>query len=195
MRQALMACFGLRQFDQQLAYRGVACVFCCLAVIALRFELHVLGELAHLLEAERPGQPQRLLRVQEALDVLAADQRQVVSELLAIEIEQHRAVMHFLVGHLVEYFCRGRELLAQTFRKTAIDAAILFLVGDCEGQNFLFAEIGKPFQTLPRGSRCIYDIYWNHSKQGFWVSTGWVSSKGRGIKENDGAVASPAART
>jgi len=58
--------------------------------------------------------------------------------------------MHFLFGHLVEYFCRGRELLAQTFRKTAIDAAILFFVGDGESQNFLLAEIGKSFHALPR---------------------------------------------
>ena len=150
VRQALVACFSLRQLDQQLAHRGVACVFCRLAVEALRLELHVLGELAHLLEAERPHQPQRLLRLQEALDVLPADQRQVVSEFLAIEIEQHRAVMHFLFGHLVEYLCGGRELLAQTFGKTAIDAAILFLVGDGEGQNFLLAEIGKSFHALPR---------------------------------------------
>src|SRR5262245_49573140 len=104
--------------------------------------------------------------MQEALDVLAADQRQIVSEFLAIEVEQHRAVMHLLIGHLIEYFCRGWKLLAQTFRKTAIDAAILFFVGDGEGQNFLFAQIGKLFHALPRcRSRGVYAMYWNHSKQ------------------------------
>ena len=145
-----MACFSLRKLDQQLPHRGVTRVFRGFAVVALGLEFHVLGEFAHLLETERPCQPQRLFRVQEALDVLAADQRQVVPELLPIEIEQHRAVVHFLFSHLVEYLCRGRELLAQTFRKTAIDTAILFFVGDGESQNFLFAEIGKPFHALPR---------------------------------------------
>src|SRR5512134_2779925 len=116
MRQAFMTCFGFGEFYQKLTYRCVARVFRCPAVVALRLEFHVLGKLADLFEAERPREPKRLCRMKEAFDVLAADQRQVVPKLLAIEIEQHRAVMHFLFSHLVEYFCRSRELLAQTFR-------------------------------------------------------------------------------
>ena len=44
----------------------------------------------------------------EALDVLAADQRQVVAEFRAIQVEQHGAVAHLLVGHLVEHLGRCR---------------------------------------------------------------------------------------
>ena len=40
---------GFRKLIQQLAHRGIACVLGRLAVVALRLEFHVLGELAHLL--------------------------------------------------------------------------------------------------------------------------------------------------
>src|SRR4029079_13672218 len=145
-----MTCFGFGELYQKLSHRGIARIFRCPAVVALRLEFHVLGKLAYLFEAERPREPKGLFRMKKAFDVLAADQRQVVSKLLAIEIEQHRAVMHFLFGHLVEYFCRSWELLAQTFRTAAIDAALLLFVCEGECQNFVLAEIGKPFHAPPR---------------------------------------------
>ena len=99
---------------------------------------------AHLVEAERVHQPQRLL-LDEALDVLAADQRQVLAELRPVEIEQHGAMAHLLVRHLVEDLGRGRICLAQSLGEAAIDAAVLVLVGDGEREDFLFGEIGKAF--------------------------------------------------
>ena len=140
-----MAGFGFREFDQQLAHRGIARRFGRLAIEALGLEFHVLGELAHLLEPERPHQPERLLRLDEALHVLATDQRQIVAEFLAVEVEQHGAVVHFLFRHLVEYLGGGGKLLAQAFGETAIDAAVLFFVGDGKRQHFLFGEVGKSF--------------------------------------------------
>ncbi len=79
----------------------------------------------------------------EALDVLAADQRQVFAEFLPVEIEQHGAVVHFFVGHLVEDLGRGRILLAQALGEAAIDTAVLFLVGDGQRQHFLLAQLGE----------------------------------------------------
>ncbi len=146
VRQALVAGFRLGEFDQQLPHRGVARAFRRLAVITLGLEFHVLGELAHVLQSKRPRQPQRLLGMQKAFDVLAADQRQVLAELLPVEVVEHGAVMHLLLGHLVEHLGGGGELLAQAFRKAAVDAAVFFLVGDGERQDFLFGQVGKVFQ-------------------------------------------------
>ena len=81
----------------------------------------------------------------ETLDVLAADQRQIIAEFLPIEVEQHRAMVHLLLGHLVEDLGGGRILLAQTLGETAIDAAVFFLIGDRKRQNFLLGEVGKAF--------------------------------------------------
>ena len=78
--------------------------------------------------------------------VLAADQRKIVAELLPVEVEQHGAVMHLLLRHFVEDLGRGWELLTQAFGKAAINAAVLFLVGDGKRQHFLFGQVGKLFQ-------------------------------------------------
>ena len=75
--------------------------------------------------------------MQKALHVLAADQRQIFAEFFAVEVVEHGAVMHFFLGHLVEHLGRGGELLAQALGEAAVDAAVLFLVGDGEGQHFL----------------------------------------------------------
>ena len=85
----------------------------------------------------------------EALDVLAADQRQVFAEFRPVELEQHGAVAHLLVRHLVEHLGRGRIFLAQPFGEAAIDAAVLVLVGDGEREDFLFGEVGKAFHGGP----------------------------------------------
>ena len=96
-----------------------------------------LGKFAHLLEAERPHQPERLAVLDEAFDVLAADQRQVFAEFRAVHVEQHGAVAHLLVGHFVEHLGGGGKRLAQAFGKAAVDAAVLVLVGDGEREDFL----------------------------------------------------------
>ena len=142
---------GFRELDQQFAHGGVARVLRRLAVIALGLVFHVLGEFAHFFQAERPHQPERGLVVDEALDVLAADQRQIFAEFLPVEVVQHGAVVHLLVGHLVEHLGGGGELLAQAFGKAAVDAAVLLLVGDGERQHFLLGQVGKFLHGAPLG--------------------------------------------
>jgi hypothetical protein len=144
-----MLVVGLRfgKLDQQFAHGSVARVLRRLAVIALGLVFHVLGKLAHFLQAERAGQPQGLLGVQEALDVLAADQRQVFAKFFAVEVIEHGAVMHLLLGHLVEHLGGGGKLLAQAFGEAAVDAAVLLLVGNGERQHFLFGQVGKVFHV------------------------------------------------
>ena len=83
--------------------------------------------------------------VHEALDVLAADQRQIFAELLAVEVVQPGAVGDFLVRHLVEHLGGGGKLLAQPLGEAAIDAAVLLLIGDGQRQHFLLGQVGKSF--------------------------------------------------
>jgi hypothetical protein len=64
---------------QDMTWRG--------AVEAFGLCLHQFGLLAHLLEPERTRHPDRL-PFDETFDVLAADQRKVLAELDAVEIEQ-----------------------------------------------------------------------------------------------------------
>ena len=137
--------FGFGKLQQKPTDRNVARTVGRLAIESLSFYLHFLGERAHLAEDERPHQPERRLVRDEILDVVATDQRQIVAKLLAVEVEQHRAVMNFLLRHLVEYLGGGRKLLTQAFGKTAIDAAVFFLVGDGKREHFLLGEVGKAF--------------------------------------------------
>jgi hypothetical protein len=96
----------------------------------------------------------------EALDVLAADQRQIFAEFLAIEVEQPGAVGDFLFRHLVEHLGGGGELRAQALGKAAIDAAVLFLVGDGQRQYFLLGQVGKFLHVKrPLNRRLANDFY------------------------------------
>ena len=148
LRHVLVFVLDLGQFVEQLADRGVARGFRRLAVEAAGLVFHRLGVFAHFVEVERAHQPDRRL-LDEAFDVLAADQRQVVAEFFPIEVEQHGAMAHFLVRHLVEYLGGGRKLRAQTLGESAIDAAVLFFVGDGEGEDFLLGTGRKIASRRP----------------------------------------------
>jgi hypothetical protein len=100
---------------------------------------------AHFLQSERAHQPQGGAVLDEALDVLPADQRQIVAELLAVEVVEASAVGDFLVRHLVKDCGGGREVCAQALGESAVNSAVLFLVGDGERENFLFGQVGKSF--------------------------------------------------
>ena len=70
--------------------------------------------------------------------------------------------MHLFFRHLVEHLGRGRKLRAQAFGKAAIDAAVLFLIGDGERQHFLFGQVGKSLHGgLGRwaGRPCILELF------------------------------------
>jgi hypothetical protein len=81
----------------------------------------------------------------EALDVLTTDERQVVAEFRSIEVEQHAAMAHLLFGHLLEDLCRCGISLVQSLGKAAIDLAVLLFGRNRESKHFLFREIAKTF--------------------------------------------------
>jgi hypothetical protein len=52
---------------------------------------------------------------------------------------------HLLVRHLVEDLGRSGVTLAQALREGAIDAVVLLLIGNREGEDLLLSEVGKTF--------------------------------------------------
>ncbi len=143
--EVLVRRFLLGETVEEFAHRGVAGGACGRAVEARGLVFHVLRIFAHLGEAERAHEPERPV-LHEALHVLAPNQREVFAEFRSIEVEQHRAVAHLLVRHLVEDLGGGRISLAQPFRESAIDAVVLLLVADREREDFLLAEIAEPLR-------------------------------------------------
>jgi hypothetical protein len=72
-----------------------------------------------------------------------------------IELEQPCAVAGFLLRHFVEDLRRCRILPAQAFGEAPVDAAVLVLAGDGEGDDLLFAELGKAFHGISQGDPII----------------------------------------
>jgi hypothetical protein len=105
--------------------------------------------LAHFLDAERTRQPERFV-LDEALDVLPADQRQEIAELLTIKVVQQCAVAGFFRRHFLENFGGDGILFAQSIRKAMVDTLVFFLGGDSQRQKLLFSEIGKALHDGPR---------------------------------------------
>src|SRR5260221_10519535 len=89
-------------------------------------------------------EPERLV-AHEALHILAAYERQILTELLAVEVEQHAAVADFFFRHFIEYLGGGGILLAQTIGEAAIDAAVFLFIGDRKREDFLLGQIGETF--------------------------------------------------
>ena len=109
-----------------------------------------LGELAHRIEAERPVEPDRMA-LDEALDVLAADQRQKFTEFLAVELEQHVVVLDLLAA-ILSYIVGGVGIgAAQPVRERAVDAAVLVLVGDGEREDLRSPNSANLFTAWFRG--------------------------------------------
>jgi hypothetical protein len=76
----------------------------------------------------------------------------VLPELAAVEIVEHAAVVHFLGCHLVEHLRGVRETGAQPLGEVAVDAAVLLLVADGEGEDFLLGKVGEALhRSSPRG--------------------------------------------
>src|SRR5207248_10923125 len=95
-----------------------------------------------LFEAERPCEPQRLA-LDKAPHVLPADQRDVVAELLAVEVEEAVTVAVLLLRHRGEHPRRSGVALAHRIRAIGIGTAVLLLEIDGERQQLLLRQIRK----------------------------------------------------
>ena len=145
-----MLVLGGGQLPQQIAHGIIVRGLRGAPVEARGLVLHGLGEFARGVERQRPVEPDRT-PLDEALDVLAADQRQKVAEFLAMKIEQHVAMPDLLLGHFVVHFRGVRIGTAERIGEGAVNAIILVFVRYGERQNFLLVQVGKAFHVLPLG--------------------------------------------
>ncbi len=76
--------------------------------------------------------------------MLASDQGDHVTEPGAMQVDQALAVDILFGGHAVEHLGRGGVFAAEAFGIAAVDAGIVFLGRDREGEDFLFGEITEP---------------------------------------------------
>jgi hypothetical protein len=111
VRQALVSRFGCREIAQELAHARVGRALLCALVELPRLIFALLGLVAHLVEAERPYHPDRLV-LHEAAHVLAADERDVLAEALPIELDQPAAMLVLLLRQLGEDLGGGRVCAA-----------------------------------------------------------------------------------
>ena len=119
------------EIAQELAQLGVLRPLRGLLVVTRGLELHQRDPAADVVDARVT---QRLDRIaaHEAADVLAADERDLLAELLAEQLDQAAPVRVFLCGHAVERRRRLREVRTEQTRELAEDARVLFLERDRE---------------------------------------------------------------
>ena len=67
----------------------------------------------------------------------------MLAEFLLVELDQPAAMLAFLAGHFGEHVGAGRIVLAQALGDVGVDTAVLFLIGDRQGEDFAFGEIGE----------------------------------------------------
>ena len=73
--------------------------------------------------------------------VLAPDRRDVLAELLAVQIDQAAPVRAFLDRHVAEHLRRCRIVVGQAERVALVNALILLFEGDRERKDLLLRQI------------------------------------------------------
>jgi hypothetical protein len=81
---------------------------------------------------------------------MTTDERDMFAKFRAVQVKQHRAMPNFLFRHLLEDLCRRGIMRSQAFGETAVNSAILLLVGNGEREDFLLIEIGEPLHSCPQ---------------------------------------------
>jgi hypothetical protein len=100
-----------------------------LLVETARLHLHRAGLVPDRFEPEWPYQPD-WFPVHETSDLVTANERYVITELLAKEFDQAPPVTSFLVPHAVEDCGRSRKVLPQTVGEIGIDPLVFFFKRD-----------------------------------------------------------------
>jgi hypothetical protein len=148
LRERLMPCLGRCEIAQQLAHTGIGRTLLRALVELPRLVFALLRLMAHGVEAERAHHPDRLV-LDEAADVLAPDERYVLAEALAVDLDQPAAMLALLLRHLGEHLGRCGIVVGEPVRVLEVDALILLLERDGEREDLLFAQLGKVAHALP----------------------------------------------
>src|SRR5208337_5018670 len=133
-----------RQIVQQLAYAGVLCACRGLLIEAPRLHFHGADLAADLLQAKRRVQPDRLALYKSA-HVLAADEWDVLAELLLVQLDQPAAMPDLLLAHFFKHLSCAGKVFPHALAKVGINAFILFLQRNRQGKNFLLGQAIEVF--------------------------------------------------
>jgi hypothetical protein len=74
----------------------------------------------------------------------------VLAEFLPVDLDQPAAVSVLFARHLGEHLGRGGVIVLQPLGVVGIDASVLFLERDGDGENLLLGQVGKSFHGGPR---------------------------------------------
>src|SRR5579885_1690023 len=74
----------------------------------------------------------------------------MIAKALAKGRQEAVAMIHLFRAHFLEHLRGRRKALAQPVGELAVNAAVLFLRGDGDGQNFPFAEVLEVLQHPSR---------------------------------------------
>jgi hypothetical protein len=111
-------------------------------VKATRFDFHQGRFPPSVLGPERSREPQRTAH-NKAFHILPPQEWNMITESLTIHFDQPMTVPVLFPRHFGEQFRRGREVCAERFGKVAIDAGVLFLGCDGEGEYLSFVQIAE----------------------------------------------------
>src|SRR5689334_22377088 len=137
-----MLLLGGGEIEEELADGGIAAALGGLPVEAIVLKLHHLGALPDRIDAHVLHEPGGLV-IDEAGDVVAADQRDEIAEFLAIGFGQPAAVLVLLLRHVGKDQRRGREAVAQGIGEGGVGAGVVILARNRERQQLLLGQFGK----------------------------------------------------
>ena len=147
-REIFVALLFLGEIAEQAAHADILGLFGGFRIELLGLLLHGLDFLADDVERQVLHQPDRTA-AKEALDVLAADRRQVLAEALLVGLEQAMAVAALFLGHLLEDLRGVRITLPEVFGEGHVDAAVFLFGSDRDRQHLALAEFGEIFHGGP----------------------------------------------
>jgi hypothetical protein len=100
----------------------------------------------HGVNASGPDLPMRLPR-EVAAYILAANERDMISEPGCEHVDQLPAMIAFFRRHVVEYLGGRGILLAQGMRKVRVNPRVFLFIADGESQNLSFTHFIKAFHA------------------------------------------------
>jgi len=135
--------FCNRQIAQQFPGGGVGAAPGGGKIEPLGVMLHYLGLGADALQPQVFDQPNRAAGV-ETCHMFAPDQRNGLAEPLRMQVDQQGAMLILFRGHAIEHTRAGRVVGAQALSVTAIDARVILLGRNRQGDDLLFGQVAEP---------------------------------------------------
>lgn len=132
----------LDEVAEELADACIGGAFCGGFVETDCLEFHELGLFLHGFQAEGTDEPDGAAS-DEAADVFAADHRDMVAETGAVMLEEAVAMQILLLLEIEEHGGLGGVGFPQAICEIGIDARVVLLEGDGEGEDFFFRQAFK----------------------------------------------------